>query len=69
MRMPAHRWFAAEYRVAGLIALGVLLLCLLVGVGLWVGFSAMEARTFTRLTGMPITTWDALWVELRIDCH
>jgi hypothetical protein len=28
---------------------------------------AMEANTFNRLTGASVTTWDAMWVELRVD--
>lgn len=29
----------------------------------------MEAATYRRLTGRQVSTWDALWVELRVmDC-
>lgn len=62
-------WFTREDRVAGLITLGIVVLVILGIVGMWIGRSAMEARTFTKLTGMPVSTWDAMWVELRIDCH
>ena len=27
----------------------------------------MEAKTFNRLTGSSVTTWDAMWVNLRIQ--
>lgn len=27
----------------------------------------MESRTYNRLTGAETTTWDALWVELRVQ--
>ena len=27
----------------------------------------MEASTYNRLTGQDVTTWEALWVELRLD--
>lgn len=33
----------------------------------WVGKSYQEARTFKRLTGREVSTWDAMFVELRID--
>lgn len=29
--------------------------------------SFMEARAFNRLTGANVSTWDAIWVELRVD--
>ncbi len=48
------------------VAVGALLAI----VALIVGFQAhQEAATYRRLTGRPVTTWDALWVELRVmDC-
>jgi len=27
-----------------------------------------EARVYNKLTGAKVTTWDAMWVELRVDC-
>jgi hypothetical protein len=33
----------------------------------WVGGSYMEARTYSRLTGKDVSTWDAMWVDLRIQ--
>lgn len=27
----------------------------------------MEARTFNKLTGANVSTWDAIWVNLRVD--
>lgn len=36
--------------------------------GLWQWFSAAnESATYNRLTGAHTTTWDALWVELRVQ--
>lgn len=26
----------------------------------------MEAKTYTKLTGKEVSTWDAMWVDLRI---
>lgn len=38
------------------------------GIGaLWIGASFMEARTYSRLTGHTVTTWDAMWVSLRVQ--
>lgn len=38
--------------------------------GLLAGFvvfrSCMEARTYTELTGKTVTTWQAMWVDLRV---
>ena len=29
----------------------------------------MEAHTYSKLTGKEVSTWDAIWVEFRIDCN
>ena len=34
--------------------------------GSWIGGSYMEAKTYTELTGMKVTTWQAMFVELRV---
>lgn len=36
-------------------------------VALWVAFSHMEARAFNRVTGESVTTWDAMFIELRVQ--
>jgi ABC-type amino acid transport system permease subunit len=36
-------------------------------VSTWVVQSHMEAKSFSRITGEQITTWDAMWVQLRVD--
>lgn len=28
-----------------------------------------EARAYNRLTGSDVTTWEAIWVRLRVDCR
>lgn len=33
----------------------------------WVLSSAMEASAYNRLTGAHATTWDAMWVSLRVQ--
>ena len=34
--------------------------------GAWVFQAEMEARTFTELTGKPVTTYQAMWVQFRV---
>ena len=43
-----------------LIALGVVL------ISMWAGFSYFEAKAFTRNTGREVTTWDAMFLQLRV---
>jgi len=35
--------------------------------GAWVVKSYFEAQSYNRLTGAHATTWDAMWVELRVQ--
>lgn len=49
------------------LLIGVLFL---VGYALFMWFSAyQEASIFNRITGSDVSTWEALWVNLRIDCQ
>lgn len=47
--------------------------CLLIGIVLtlplsgWVVSSFFEARAFNNATGKNISTWDAMWIELRVQ--
>ena len=50
---------------------GFFLLCMIVGVVTvaflcWVLQSHIEARVFTELTDAKVSTWQAMWVELRV---
>lgn len=45
----------------------VLLAGLMLTIGFWVFVSAMEARAFNRATGSNVSTWDAMWIELRVQ--
>ena len=37
--------------------------------GLTCGAATQEAKSFRKLTGRTdVTTWDAIWVQLRVDC-
>lgn len=40
---------------------------LVITVGGWVFQSAMEAKAYNRATGSEVTTWDAMWIELRVQ--
>ena len=35
----------------------------------WVFSAYMEAKAYNRVTGAHVTTWDAMWVELRVQEH
>lgn len=43
-------------------------LVLLVGGAVAVGLAHMEAGAYERVTGRHVSTFDALWIELRVDC-
>lgn len=32
----------------------------------WVTMSHFEAAAYNRLTGGSVTTWDAMWIQLRV---
>ena len=32
----------------------------------WVFSSAMEAQAFNQITGKNVSTWTAMWIELRV---
>lgn len=44
------------------LAIGAILILLM----FWIVPSYFEATTYSRLTGRNVSTWDALWVELRV---
>lgn len=33
----------------------------------WIVSSAMEARAYNHVTGKNVSTWDAMWIELRVQ--
>lgn len=45
----------------------IILIALSIPVGIWVFRSAMEARAFNNVTGKNVSTWDAMWIELRVQ--
>lgn len=56
-----HRRERDRDAVFFVLALPVMLLAF------WVVPSYFEAQTYSRLTGKQVSTWDALWVDLRIQ--
>jgi len=36
-------------------------------VGIWAFQSSQEAAAFERVTGRHVSTWDAMWIELRVQ--
>lgn len=40
---------------------------ILFALGSWVFSSAMEAAAYNRVTGKNVSTWDAMWIELRVQ--
>lgn len=56
-------FFEKEHRVIIAMIVGVLLIS---GGIIWFT-AAMEARSYNKFCDTPVTTWDAVWLDLRID--
>lgn len=50
-----------------LLILGVGIGLLLGVTGFWVVSSKFEADAYFRVTGKNVSTWDAMWIELRVQ--
>lgn len=48
-----------------MIAAAVGFVCL--SLGAWVLSSKFEADAYFRVTGKSVSTWDAMWIELRVQ--
>lgn len=44
-----------------------LILIVLGMIGGYIFVSSQEAKTYNKLTGKNVSTWDAMWVELRVQ--
>jgi hypothetical protein len=62
-----ERELARETWMALLSFLAVIALVCALVCGVWVGVSALEARAFNAATGKSVTTWQAMFLELRIQ--
>jgi len=49
-----------------LIIMTMIVLIVIIVFPIFWGKSYMEAKTFNKLTGSDATTWDAMWVQLRV---
>jgi Na+-transporting methylmalonyl-CoA/oxaloacetate decarboxylase gamma subunit len=54
----------AEGCAVTIMGMGVLIVLVLI---FWVFPAYFEARAFNRLTGRNASTWEAMWVELRVQ--
>lgn len=45
----------------------MMVLAFFAGIGIWIGASAMEAKAYNNVTGSNVSTWDAMWIELRVQ--
>jgi len=69
----AHGWTDRRFRstegglrlgvVYGIAIVAVIVLSLVV----WAISSKMEAEAYNRVTGENVSTWDAMWIELRVQ--
>jgi hypothetical protein len=41
--------------------------CIALSIAFWVGVSYYESRSYNRLTGAETTTWDAMFLQLRVE--
>lgn len=49
-----------------LFAVGALLFILCLGGIIWL-FAVQEAAAYRSVTGLQVTAWDAVWLELRVQ--
>lgn len=54
----------APSTVWSLMAFGLVMVCV---VAFMVVSSFFEARAFNAVTGKNVSTWDAMWIELRVQ--
>ena len=47
--------------------IGFILFIIILGFGLTWFQAAQEARSYNKFCDTPVETWDAIWLDLRID--
>lgn len=52
-----------EYKPAILVAIAALIIVLVT----WVGYSYFEAKSYNNVTGKNVSTFDAMFLELRVQ--
>ncbi len=45
----------------------LIILVLSILIGIWVFRSKMKSNAFNNVTGKNVSTWDAMWIELRVQ--
>jgi len=51
-----------------LIVYGIMgLLAIFGGISVWVTKSYFEAQSFNAVTGKDVSTWQAMWIQLRVQ--
>lgn len=49
------------------VTVASMILGLLILTGVWVISSHMEAKAYNRVTRSNVTTWEAMWIQLRVQ--
>lgn len=63
MRLRTFRlWFAERF-----LELSVFGCAAVLALTLWVLLAFLEARSFERITGRHVSTWDAMFIQLRVQ--
>jgi hypothetical protein len=63
MAVPRYRYSNHSEAIALTIITGIFVLGMAV---LWMGSSYFEARAYERVTGQHVSTWDAMFLDLRV---
>lgn len=50
-----------------LIGAGITFVSIAIAIGFWIFSASLEAQAYNRITGKNVSTWDAMFVELRVD--
>lgn len=50
-----------------IVAIMAVVLIVVIFLSIWITHSYFEARTYRRLTGQQVSTFDAMWVSLRVQ--
>ena len=45
----------------------IFIVAIILGLSAWITCSYFESNTYNKLTHAHTTTWDAMWVELRVQ--
>lgn len=56
-----------DQRASCLASALILVACGTIGMVAWVTASHFEAQAFNRVTGNDVSTWDAMFIELRVQ--